>query len=166
IRDFHVTGVQTCALPIYLSPTFGYEINDEWSVGAGVNFSYHAIAIDMMARAPNMLMGVTEVLQDAIDCQDKREPLMPFLGFCGGNVGPWDDVGSVSFAVQETLSPTFNIGVLWEPTDWFSWGASYTSEGKMKLKGDYELVYTDDWSGFWNSFSNSLIGSITGAILG
>src|SRR5690606_5953124 len=67
----------------YLSPTFGYEINDEWSVGAGVNFSYHAIAIDMMARAPNMLMGVTEVLQDAIDCQDKREPLMPFLGFCG-----------------------------------------------------------------------------------
>jgi len=150
----------------YLSPTFGYEINDEWSVGAGINLSYHAIAIDMMARAPNMLMGVTEIVQDAIDCQDKQEPLMPFLGFCGGNVGPWDDVGSVSFAVQETLSPTFNIGVLWEPTDWFSWGASYTSEGKMKLKGDYELVYTDDWAGFWNSFSNSLIGSITGAILG
>ncbi len=150
----------------YLSPTFGYKINEDWSVGAGINFSYHAIALDTYTRAPNMLLGVAETLQDAMNCDSGEEPLAPFLGFCGGNIGPWDDVGGLSIELQETLSPTYNIGVLWEPTEWFSWGASYTSEGKMKLKGKYALAYTDDWAGFWQSFSGSIIGSVTGAILG
>src|SRR5690606_37195563 len=112
------------------------------------------------------LLGVAETLQDAMNCDSGEEPLAPFLGFCGGDIGPWDDVGGLSIELQETLSPTYNIGVLWEPTEWFSWGASYTSEGKMKLKGKYSLAYTDDWAGFWQSFSGSIIGSVTGAILG
>lgn len=149
----------------YLSPTVGYEINDDWSVGFGVQFSHQAIAADQWMRAPNMLLGVAEILQDAFNCESGNEPLAPFIALCGGNVGPWDDVGAMSLDLQETLSPTYSLGVMWEPTDWFSWGASYYSESDMKLKGTFELNYTDDWSGFWQSLNSSIIGAISAAIL-
>ncbi|MFE8071575.1 outer membrane protein transport protein [Marinobacteraceae bacterium S3BR75-40.1] len=149
----------------YLSPTVGYKINDHWSVGLGVHFSYQAIAAEQVMRAPNMLLGVAEVLQDAFNCEEGDEPLAPWLALCGGNVGPWDDIGSLNFAVSETVSPTYAFGVMWEPTPWFSWGASYTSDRDMNLKGDFEINYTDDWSGFWQSVNGSVIGAISAAIL-
>ncbi|WP_369602385.1 outer membrane protein transport protein [Hahella sp. SMD15-11] len=148
----------------YLSPTFGYEINDEWKVGLGINFSYQALALDQYMRAPNMMLGVVEILQDAFNCESGREPLAPFLGLCGGNIGPWDDIGGLHLELQETLSPTYNVGVIWQPTPWFRWGASYQSEGKMNMKGTFELNYTPDWAGFWQSFNGSIFGAISAAI--
>ncbi len=149
----------------YLSPTVAYEINDEWSVGFGVQFSHQAVAADQYMRAPNMLLGVAEILQEAFNCESGNEPLAPFIALCGGNIGPWDDVGSLSLDLQETLSPTYSLGVIWEPTDWFSWGASYYSDSDMHLKGTFEIDYTDEWSGFWQSFNSSIIGAISAAIL-
>jgi long-subunit fatty acid transport protein len=149
----------------YLSPSVGYEINDQWSVGAGIHLSHMGIAADQYMRAPNMLLGVAEVLQDAFNCESGDEPLQPWLALCGGNVGPWDDIGALSINVQETISPTYTLGVLWEPNDWFRWGASYTSEADMNLKGTFEIQYTDDWSGFWQSVNGSVLGAITSAIL-
>ena len=149
----------------YLSPTVGYEINDEWSVGAGIQLSHFGFAADQYMRAPNMLIGVAEVLQDAFNCESGDEPLQPWLALCGGNVGPWDDIGAMNLNLQETISPTYALGVMWEPTDWFRWGASYTSEADMNLKGQFEIQYTDDWSGFWQSVNGSVLGAITSAIL-
>lgn len=149
----------------YLSPSVGYEINDEWSVGAGIHLSHMGIAADQYMRAPNMLLGVAEILQDAFSCETGDEPLQPWLALCGGNVGPWDDIGAMNLDVQETVSPTFALGVTWEPTPWFAWGASYTSESDMNLKGTFEIQYTDDWAGFWQSVNGSILGAIGSAIL-
>lgn len=149
----------------YLSPTVGYKVNDEWSVGAGVHLSHMGIAADQYMRAPNMLLGVAEVLQDAFNCESGDEPLAPWLALCGGNVGPWDDIGALSIDVQQTLSPTYALGVMWEPTEWFSWGASYTSEADMNMKGQFAIEYTEDWSGFWQSVNSSVLGAIGSAIL-
>ncbi|WP_372964594.1 OmpP1/FadL family transporter [Marinobacter sp.] len=149
----------------YLSPTIGYEINDEWSVGAGIHLSHFGLAAEQYMRAPNMLLGVAEVLQDAFNCESGDEPLQPWLALCGGNIGPFDDIGAMSLNVQETVSPTYALGVMWEPTDWFRWGASYTSEADMNLKGKFEIQYTDDWAGFWQGLNGSVLGAITSAIL-
>lgn len=149
----------------YLSPTVGYEINDEWSVGAGIHLSHMGFAADQYMRAPNMLLGVAEILQDAFSCETGDEPLQPWLALCGGNVGPWDDIGAMNLNLQETVSPTFALGVTWEPTPWFAWGASYTSESDMNLKGTFEIQYTDDWAGFWQSVNGSILGAIGSAIL-
>lgn len=149
----------------YLSPTVAYKINDEWSIGAGIHLSHMGIAADQYMRAPNLLLGVAEVLQDAFNCESGDEPLAPWIALCGGNVGPWDDIGALSIDVQQSLSPTYAFGVMWEPTDWFSWGASYTSEADMNLKGKFAIEYTDDWSGFWQSVNSSIIGAIGSAIL-
>ncbi len=156
----------------YFSPAVGYEVSDEWSVGAGVQLSHQGFYIAQNNRAPNMLIAVTEILQDAFACEfdkpigQRRDPLLPFLSLCQGNIGPWDDVGRIDIDMQETLSPSYNLGVLWEPTDWFSWGASYMSEADMKLKGTFLMDYTDEWTAFWQGFNASIIGAITAAILG
>ena len=149
----------------YLSPTVAYEINDQWAVGFGIHLSHQGVAADQYMRAPNMLLGVAQVLQDAFNCQTGDEPLAPWIQLCGGKVGPWEDIGALSLNVQETLSPTYSLGVLWQPTHWFSWGANYTSEANMRLKGQYSIEYTDDWTGFWQSVNGSILGAIGAAIL-
>ncbi len=149
----------------YLSPSFGYEINDEWSVGAGVHFSYFALSAEQWMRAPNMLLGVAEVLQEAFNCESGDEPLAPWVTLCGGNVGPWDDIGAIELELEQTLSPSYTLGVTWSPTDWFTWGASYASEADMRLKGKFLMEYTEDFYGFWQRFNSSVVGAITAAIL-
>ena len=154
----------------YLSPSFGYQVSDEFSVGAGLLFSHQAIALEQELRAPNVLVGVLEELQDAFGCFEDdgtptgQDPLAPFITLCGGNVGPYDDIGTLSIDMTESLSPSFNLGMLWEPNGWFKWGAVYQSEATSQLKGDFELEYTKEFSDFFRNFNSSIIGAITGAI--
>lgn len=156
----------------YFSPALGYEINDEWAVGFGVQFAHQGFAVAQHGRAPNMLVAVNEVLQDAFACEfdkpigNRRDPLQPWLSMCQGNVGPWDNVGRLEIDMQETLSTSYNVGVLWEPADWFSWGASYISGSDVKLKGTFLQDYTDEWEAFWRGFNASIEGAITAAVLG
>jgi len=154
----------------YFSPSFGYQVNDELSLGAGFLFSHQAVSVVQDIRAPNVLISVLEELQDAFACFDENgsstgnDPLAPIISLCGGNVGPYDDIGELTIDTQESLSPSFNLGLLWEPTDWFAFGIGYQSEAKSRLKGTYELEYTDDFSQFFRTFSNSIVGAIGGAI--
>ncbi|MCA6062356.1 outer membrane protein transport protein [Thalassolituus marinus] len=154
----------------YLSPSFGYKVNEEFSVGASFLFSHQAVAVEQDLRAPNILIGVLEELQDAFGCFDEdgnqtgNDPLAPIITLCGGNVGPYDDVGTLKIQTEETLSPSFNLGFLWEPSDWFAMGVGYQSEAEAHLKGTYDLKYTDDFSEFFQRFNQSIIGAIGGAI--
>ncbi|TDT39388.1 long-subunit fatty acid transport protein [Halospina denitrificans] len=150
----------------YFAPTVAYQVNDNWSIGAGINFSHHAFGATQDLRTPNMLVGVGATLQDAFGCdEEKNEPLAPWLALCGGKIGPWQDIGVLELEVEETLSPSYRFGVLWEPTDWFTWGAQYSSGDDMSLSGELGIDYTEDWSGFWQSVNSSVLGAIGSAIL-
>lgn len=154
----------------YLSPSFGYQVTDEFAVGASFIFSSHVLALEQDLRAPNILIGVAEQLQDAFGCFNDdgtptgNDPLVPLVALCGGDIGPYDDVGTLSLETQETLSPSFNVGFLWEPTEWFAWGATYQSEATAHLKGTYELEYTEDFAGFFRKLQSTIFGAIGGAI--
>ncbi|MCH2039977.1 MAG: outer membrane protein transport protein [Saccharospirillaceae bacterium] len=157
----------------YLSPSFGYRVTDEFSVGASFLFSHQAVAVVQDIRAPSVLIGVIDELQDAFGCfnQDgsiapNNDPLAPLITLCGGKVGPYEDVGELSVVTEETLSPSFNVGFLWEPTDWFGIGVGYQSEAVTNLKGTFDLQYDDQFSGFFRKFRASIIGAIGGAIFG
>ncbi len=151
----------------YLSPTVAYKINDSWSIGAGIHFSHQGLEINQLTRAPNMLVGVGATLQEAFGCEDNegQEPLAPWLALCGGKIGPWEDIGNVNVRAEEGLSRSYRVGIMWEPTDWFSWGAQYSSGAELELKGEFEVDYTEDWSGFWQSVNSSVLGAIGAAIL-
>lgn len=155
----------------YLSPSFGYQVTDEFSVGASFLFSHHALALEQDLRAPSILIAVGEQLQDAFGCFDTEtgeptgnDPLVPLIALCGGNIGPYDDVGTLKIDTTETLSPSFNVGFLWEPKEWFAWGATYQSGATAHLKGTYELEYTDDFAGFFSKLQSTIFGAIGGAI--
>ncbi len=155
----------------YLTPSFGYKVNDEFSVGASFLFSQHVLALEQDLRAPNILIAVAEQLQDAFGCFDDvtgeptgNDPLVPLVALCGGNIGPYDDVGTLKIETMESLSPSFNTGFLWEPNEWFAWGATYQSEARTHLKGTYELEYTDDFAGFFRKLQSTIFGAIGGAI--
>lgn len=154
----------------YLSPSFGYKVTDEFSVGATFAFSNHVLALEQDLRAPNILIAVAEQLQDAFGCFNPdgtptgNDPLVPLVALCGGDIGPYDDVGTLRVETQESLSPSFNMGFLWEPNAWFAWGATYQSEARTHLKGTYELEYTDDFSGFFRKLQSTIFGAIGGAI--
>jgi long-subunit fatty acid transport protein len=154
----------------YLSPSFGYQVNDEFSVGASFLFSHHALALEQDLRAPSILIAVADQLQDAFGCFNEdgtptgNDPLVPLVALCGGKIGPYEDVGTLKIDTQESLSPSFNVGFLWEPKEWFAWGATYQSGATAHLKGSYELEYTDDFAGFFQKLQSTIFGAIGGAI--
>ena len=155
----------------YLTPSFGYEVTDEFAVGMSFLFNQHALALEQDLRAPSILIAVGEQLQDAFGCFDDvtgeptgNDPLVPLIALCGGNIGPYDDVGTLKIDTQESLSPSFNVGFLWEPKEWFAWGATYQSGADVNLAGSFELEYTDDFAGFFQKFHSTIFGAIGGAI--
>jgi long-subunit fatty acid transport protein len=143
----------------YFSPAVGYQLNDELSLGLSINFSDQALALNQDFRAPNLLTGVTGLSQELL-CQIDGNPFEVFLNICGGEFGPFTNLANLDVDMQQSLSPTWNLGVLWEPTDWFAWGAVYQSEAKMHLQGKYKVDYSQNWQGFWRGLDSSLIGAI------
>jgi long-subunit fatty acid transport protein len=154
----------------YLSPSFGYQVTDEFSVGASFLFSHHALALEQDLRAPSILIAVADQLQDAFGCFNEdgtptgNDPLVPLIALCGGKIGPYEDVGTLKIDTQESLSPSFNLGFLWEPKEWFAWGVTYQSGATAHLKGAYELEYTDDFADFFQKLQSTIFGAIGGAI--
>ena len=143
----------------YFSPSVAYQVNDEFSVGLSVGFSHQALALKQDFRAPGMLTGVVAAVQDAL-CTIEGNPMDVLINLCGAPFGPFTDLANLDVDMQQTLSPTWNLGFLWEPTEWFSLGAVYQSEAKMRLQGKYRVEYTDNWQNFWRGLDSSLFGAI------
>jgi long-subunit fatty acid transport protein len=51
----------------------------------------------------------------------------------------------VALDMRDDFSPSFNVGVLWEPFDWISFGASYNSPVKANLSGKFSFKYSPEW---------------------
>lgn len=151
----------------YFSPSFGYKVSDTLSLGAAFLMSHQAVAVKQDVRAPSVLIGVLGELQNAFGCFDANgnptgnDPLSPIVTLCGGKIGPYEDVGELAMTTEQSLSPSFNLGLLWEPTHWFALGIGYQGEAKTKLKGTFEMDYTDDFANFFAYFRSSIVGAIS-----
>ncbi len=86
-------------------------------------------------RAPNQLLGLLQQTKEIGCLPGMQEILEVFFNVCGGNIGPFQNLANIDLDMQQSLSPSFNLGVLWEPTDWFAWGATYQSESRMRAQG-------------------------------
>lgn len=76
----------------YFSPSLGVKLNKAWSVGASLGL-----------------------------CPDEAD-LQPFIDLCGDHIGPYTRAARLEFDAEDNLVWNLNIGALWEPTAWFSWG--------------------------------------------
>ncbi len=122
----------------YFSPSFGVYLTDTLAVGASLGASYFGVGDETDVRFPNTILGGFE---------NVRRGLCGAFGLqvsvCAGSLDPTQPLASIELAVQDPLSLTFNLGVLWEPTDWFSWGAAYQSGARDKLRGTLKLKYSE-----------------------
>ncbi len=154
------------------SPSLALQINDRWMVGGGVTMSYQAMSLDTNFRSPNELLGVLRMINDSV-CPPFRgngnfvTDLFLF-GFCNAQqgIGPFTNLASLKMSMQDTLSPGYNLGVLWKPSDRFSWGAVYRSASHDHMIGKYEIDYAQGTQDVFNAVGASATGSILLSILG
>lgn len=132
---------------IYASPAASYKLTPDLSVGMSVGMGQTAMRMRMNMRSPNELVALTRVLGDAT--KDLEIPILSELTlpppWFGGGIGPYDQVASLELNVRDDFSPNYNLGMLWTPEPWFSWGMTYQSEIKAHLNGSYIFDYTDQW---------------------
>jgi long-subunit fatty acid transport protein len=131
---------------IYAAPSVSYRINKTLSIGASFGLGQTAMGVNTTVRAPNELTNITKVLGDAT--QGMTNPIFDLtipMPLFGGGLGPYDEIGNLSFNIRDDFSPSFNVGALWEPFDWLAFGAVYQSATKSHLSGKYSFKYSDRW---------------------
>jgi long-subunit fatty acid transport protein len=155
-----------------LSPSVAYQLTDELAVGASIGLSYQAIALETDFRSPNELLGILRLIDEEICPPFKGQSNVVvdifLFGFCNAEkgIGPFDNLATLSVSVQQSLSPTYNLGLLWEPSEDFAWGMVYQSQARMHMHGKFSVNYSDGVQDLFNAVGASPTGQILLAILG
>ncbi|MCG8316298.1 MAG: outer membrane protein transport protein [Pseudomonadales bacterium] len=152
----------------YFSPSFGFKLTDTWSVGASIGMSWQGAGVKLPLRVPNSTLIFADTLVNLFQsqgiCPDDSNP-RPFLDMCGGAVGPYTTIFDLEVDAEAPLVWNINIGALWEPLPWFTWGFVYQAESVGKLKGSYQLEYGDEWVNFFGDLHQSDAGRAIGAVI-
>ncbi|MDM1758885.1 MULTISPECIES: outer membrane protein transport protein [Acinetobacter] len=156
----------------YLSPSIAYEVNDELSIGASIGMSYNAVALKTDLRFPNEMVGVLRMVDEAV-CAPFRENSnvitdLLLFGLCNANeaVSPFNKFAAMEVSLEQSLSPSYNLGMLWEPTEEFGFGMVYQSAAKMRMKGKYFIDTANAPRELIKGLNSSATGQILAAILG
>lgn len=156
----------------YLSPSLAFKVTDELSLGASIGMSYQAISIKTDLRFPNELIGVLRMVDEVVcapfkDNNDVITDLL-LLGICNAQEGmnPFNRFGQLKVSVEQALSPSYNLGLLWEPNDDFSFGMVYQSASKMRLKGKYFVDNEKAPRELIRGLNSSATGAVFARILG
>ena len=142
---------------VYAAPSVSYQVSDTLAVGLAVPIGQTAMGISMDQRTPNELVALTRVIGDAT--QDLEIPVLSELTFpppwLGGGLGPYEHNTSLKLDMRDNFSPSINLGILWSPSRWFSWGLTYQGETESELSGDYTFTYSEQFQRTvrWNASS-------------
>lgn len=157
----------------YFSPSIGVKFNEDWSFGASLNFSWQGVSAGTDIRVPNFALAFGELLTRQLQsqnlCPDPADPNPP-VNFCGlddsiARLGPYTNVTLLEFDAEAPLVVGLNIGALWNPTPWFSWGFVYQFERKAMLDGSYRMTYHDEWVNFFTGLRQSMAGKGLNALV-
>jgi len=156
---------------VYVSPSVGYKYSDTLRFGIAVPISYSSIEIDTDMRFPNKLLGTIGELQKGT-CPNGNGTIVDTLtfGLCGGGpegmLSPFKKAANLNLSMDAPFDPTVNLGVLWEPVDWFAWGGVYQSGTKTTYHGTYEFDTNPMLRQFVHGLNASLFGPILAAMTG
>ncbi|MBW8756704.1 MAG: outer membrane protein transport protein [Burkholderiales bacterium] len=159
---------------VYLSPSVGYKVNDQFQLGLAIPIAHQGFALDTEMRFPNKLLGIIGKLQDAW-CGPSGNPLDELgFGLCGtdstgkqsGRLRPFESIGEMRFAGTAPADVTFNVGALWQPSDRLGFGAVYQSGSKTVITGDYNFHANPMLPEFVRHMYNSLWGPVVAAMFG
>jgi long-subunit fatty acid transport protein len=152
---------------IYAAPSASYQVDDHLSIGFSIGMGQTATNAKMDMRSPSDMIALTRVLGEStqgLEIPIISELTLPSPWF-GGGVSPYDKVAQLSMSLRDDFSPSYNIGVLWEPKNWFSFGACYQSEIKVELTGRYSIQHSPQFTAMMNWMSQGLVLPVTAAML-
>lgn len=151
----------------YFSPSFAYRVNDEFSFGAAMTFNYGGVGFELPFRAGNPSVYELGSLQQGplLNCTGADPDRPPLEPLCGGNFSPYEELGYMALEVEKAMNIGFNTGILWEPTEWLTFGMTYIAPMPMLLEGDFSWNSSDSWSSVLVPLINSPIGGQIDAIV-
>jgi long-subunit fatty acid transport protein len=122
----------------YFAPSVGLEITDEIAVGASIGFSWQGFGIETKFRAPEQTLAF---VGGTLSQQGVPQSIQDSLAL----LGPYDNVGNLSIEMEDPMSLSFNLGMLWQPYEYLSFGIAYKSESTSNLQGDYKMDNSDNF---------------------
>lgn len=133
---------------VYAAPSASYRVSNSLSLGVSVGLGQRVLGVETDVRTPNELVALTRVIGDAT--KDLNIPIVsqqtlppPWLG---GGLGPYAHDISLSLdELRDDFSPSFNLGLLWRPKKWFSFGLTYQSESVAELTGKFTWKYSEQF---------------------
>jgi len=132
---------------IYQAPSASYELTDRLAVGLSMGFGQSAMGAEMFARSPNDLVALTRELGEATE--GMAIPPWTYLYYdeplYGGGIHPWEPVAKINVKARNDFTPSYNLGILYEPFDWLGFGMVYQSEIEADMHGSFSVEYSEDF---------------------
>lgn len=156
---------------VYAAPAVGYKVSDTLSIGASVPIAHQAFTLNTDMRMPNVLLGIVGKTQEGWCPENGGNIIDTFtIGFCGGGpegrINPFKKAANFNVDLTAPVDPTINLGVLWEPIDWFAFGAVYQGGSKTRVSGQYTFQTEPMLRRFIDGIHSSLLGPIVAGVLG
>lgn len=140
VASFNYVATETMIEMVKINPSAAYRVNDQWSVGFGLDY-YSVLDASLQNDIASTL--VTALTSGAIT----------------GQVGAQELSG-------DGTSFGFNVGALFKPTDQLSVGLAYRSGTKMEVDGDVSLAVKATGTEFSTFPASADIGLPATAALG
>lgn len=125
----------------YFSPTVAFEPIDDVYVGISLGLSAVGAHLVLPFRLPNAAIITLQQFGDKVEedqCNDN-----PIYSVLCNSFGPYDQIVDVELNYASAVAPSFNLGLLWDLTEWFTFGAVYRSTTASTWKGTYSASYSD-----------------------
>ncbi|WP_420476210.1 OmpP1/FadL family transporter [Noviherbaspirillum sp. ST9] len=156
---------------VFAAPAVGYKVSDTLSIGASVPLAHQAFILNTDMRMPNELLGIVGKVQQGWCPQNGGNIVDTFtFGLCGGGeegrINPFKKAASIDLNMTAHVDPTINLGLLWEPLDWFGLGVVYQGGSKTKVSGQYTFRAEPMLRRFVEGMHSSLLGPIAAGVLG
>ncbi len=153
---------------IYAAPSASYRVNDKLSLGFSVGIGQTVIIAETDNRNPSDIIALTRVLGEAtegLEIPILSQMTLPSPWF-GGGVAPYDKTASINIIMRDDFSPSYNLGALWSPKSWVSFGLTYQSEIVSEMTGRYSFQLSNEMSDMMSWFGYGVMLPVTAAMLG
>src|SRR5690625_506759 len=117
-------------------------------------------------------MGFARIMDESICAPFKGESNFALdillFGICNPQegLGPFKSLASLDVQMEQRFSPSYNLGILWEPRDDCAWGAVWHAPTKVHMKGKYSIKYSNAAQQTIIGIGSSPTGQIALAVLG
>jgi hypothetical protein len=129
----------------FVTPAVAYRVSDTLSVGACRGASGVSCSTCRRAwRTPNDMSALTGALGEAtegLEIPVISELTLPPPWF-QRRMTPYATQGHLELFVEDYFTTSYNLGVLWQPYDWFALGACYQSESEANMYGRLRVQVT------------------------